>query len=109
MEAPDEVLAEDLSTDEKDGIYQAGLRIAKDIQTASETYGRLRHERSAQAGTVSETPASSNSTSEASVSVVGGVFGGDAGASFGSSFGSTDSVCFSNVAASLSSTFHLLR
>ena len=53
MEAPDEVLAEDLSNDEKDGIYQAGLRIAKGIQTASETYGRLRHERPAQAGTVS--------------------------------------------------------
>ena len=109
MEAPDEVLAEDLSNDEKDGIYQAGLRIAKGIQTASELYGRLRHERTAQAGTVSETPAPSKSTSEASSSVVGGVFGGDAGASFGSSFGSTDSVCFSNVAVSLSSTLSLLR
>ena len=109
MEAPDEVLAEDLSNDEKDGIYQAGLRIAKGIQTASELCGRLRHERTAQVGTVSETPAPPKSISEASSSVVGGVFGGDAGACFGSSFGSADSVCFSNVAVSLSSTLSLLR
>ena len=100
MEAPDEVLAEDLSTDEKDGIYQAGLRIARSIQTASELHGRLRHERAAQAGAISAAPALPKGTSEASGSVVGGVFGGDVGASLGS----TDIACFSNVAVSLSST-----
>ena len=75
MEAPDEVLAEDLNNDEKDGIYQEGLRIARSIQIASELYGRLRHERAAQAGAISVAPAPPKGTSEASGSVVGDVFG----------------------------------
>ena len=100
MEAPDEVLAEDLSNDSKDGIYQAGLRIVQEIQAASETHGRLRHARTAQAGALEETPLSTTHTSEAARSVVGGVFGVDAGASFGPA----SSECFSNVAVSHSST-----
>ena len=104
VDAPDEVLAPDLSTDSKDGIYQAGLRIAQDMQTAAEKHGRLSHEpsreRTAQAGDRSRTTAPITDASVAMRSVAGRVFCVGVGASFGA----TASACVSNTAFFQSNT-----